>query len=85
MQVLIFIALLIIIVLLAPWMLGVFAGLLAVWGVIIIPIAIVGGLVLIIGLSWIDFSGNPKRQQKRLEKRIKKMTDAANKANARKE
>ena len=85
MQVLIFIALLIIIVLLAPWMLGVFAGLLAAWGVIVIPIAVVGGLALVIGLWWIDFSGDPNRQQRRLEKRIKKTTDAANKANARKE
>lgn len=85
MQVLILIALLVIIVLIAPWMFGVIAGLAAVWGAIVIPIAIIAGVALVVGLWWIDYNGNHFRQEKKLEKRIKKITDEANRANARKD
>lgn len=85
MQVLILIALLVIIVLIAPWMFGVIAGLAAVWGAIVIPIAIVAGVALVVGLWWIDYNGNYFRQEKKLEKRIKKITDEANRVNARKD
>lgn len=85
MQVLIFLALLVIIVLLAPWLLGVFAAIFAVWGVIVIPVAICSAVALAVGIWWINYNVNFDRQQKRLEKRIKKITDEANRANARKD
>ena len=85
MQVLIFLALLVLIVILAPWLLGVFAALFALWGVIVIPIAICSAVALVVGIWWIDYNGNFDRQQRRLDKRIKKITDAANRANSQKD
>ncbi|MBA6119358.1 MULTISPECIES: hypothetical protein [Pseudomonas] len=81
MQKLILLALVVIIVLLAPWTLGVFALGAAAWA----AIAIVSGVVLVACMAWINYSTDLGREQKRLEKRIQRMTAEANRANAKKD
>lgn len=81
MQKLILLALVVIIVLLAPWMLGVLALGAAAWAIV----AIVAGLVLAGCMIWLNYSTDLGREQKRLEKRIQRMTAEANRANAKKD
>jgi len=83
MQILIFLALLVIIVLLAPWMLGVLAAVFVAGGAAFAVVFVIGAVVLALGVAWITYFSNPARQQARLERRIKKITDAANRANSR--
>ncbi|MNJ63208.1 hypothetical protein [Pseudomonas sp. DG56-2] len=81
MQKLILLALIVIIVLLAPWTLGLFAAAFSVWALI----AIIAGACFVIGMLWLNYSSDPDREQKRLEKRIQRITQEANRANARKD
>lgn len=81
MQKLILLALVVIIVLLAPWTLGVLAIGGAAWAMF----AIVVGVVVVAFQLWLNYSTDLGRQQKRLEKRIQRMTAEANRANAKKD
>lgn len=81
MQKLIFAALLVIIVLLAPWTLGWLLAAFSVWAVVAVVVAVCGGLAML----WLNYSTDYDREQKRLEKRIKKITEEANRANARRD
>ena len=81
MQKLILLALVVIIVLIAPWTLG----LLAIGGVAWAIIAIVVGVGVVAFQLWLNYSTDLGREQKRLEKRIQRMTAEANRANAKKD
>ncbi|WJO30732.1 hypothetical protein [Pseudomonas monteilii] len=81
MQKLILLALVVIIVLIAPWTLGLLAIGGAAWAIF----AIVAGVVVIAFQLWLNYSTDLGRQQKRLEKRIQRMTAEANRANAKKD
>lgn len=77
-MILIFLGLLVIIVFLAPWLLSAFATLFALGATLILF-----GVVLACGvIAWKSFTSDLEWQQARMEKRIKKITDAANKANS---
>ncbi|WP_342622633.1 hypothetical protein [Pseudomonas alkylphenolica] len=81
MQKLIFAALLVIMVLLAPWTLGWLLAAFSVWAVVAVIVAVCGGAAML----WLHYSTDYEREQKRLEKRIKKITEEANRANARRD
>ena len=81
MQKLILLALVVIIVLIAPWTLGLLAIGGAAWAIF----AIFAGVVVIAFQLWLNYSTDLGRQQKRLEKRIQRMTEEANRANAKKD
>lgn len=81
MQKLILLALVVIIVLIAPWTLGLLAIGGAAWAIF----AIVVGVVVVAFQLWLNYSTDLGRQQKRLEKRIQRMTAEANRANAKKD
>lgn len=80
MLILIFLGLLVIIALLAPWLISAFAALFALVATLFLfGVFLTGGVI-----ACKSYSSNPCRQQARMEKRIKKITDAANKANSQK-
>lgn len=81
MQKLIFAALLVIIVLLAPWTLGWLLAAFSVWAVVAVVVAVCGGVAML----WFHYSTDYDREQKRLDRRIKKITEEANRANARRD
>ncbi|WP_455887054.1 hypothetical protein [Pseudomonas rustica] len=83
MQLLILIALLVIIVLIAPWMLGVIAALFVAGGVAFAIFCV--GAVLVLGAAAVVLRHmyDPVKQQARLERRAQKIADAANRANRR--
>lgn len=81
MQKLILLALVVIIVLIAPWTLGVLAIGGAAWAIFAIAV----GVVVIAFQLWLNYSTDLGREQKRLEKRIQRMTAEANRANAKKD
>lgn len=81
MQKLIFAALLVIIVLLAPWTLGWLLAAFSIWAVAAVVVAICAGLAMV----WLNYSTDLNREQKRLDRRIKKITDEANRVNARRD
>lgn len=80
MLILIFLALLVIIALLAPWLISAFAALFAVVATLFLfGAALTGGVI-----ACKSYARDIDRQQARMEKRVKKITDAANKANSQK-
>jgi Na+/pantothenate symporter len=83
MQLLILLALLVIIVLLAPWMLGVIATVFVAGGAAFVVFGVVTALVLGVATLLLRHVYDPVKQQKRHEKRVKRLTDAANRANKR--
>lgn len=83
MQVLILLALLVIIVLIAPWMLGVIAAVFVAGGAAFAVFCIGAALVLALAALVLHYLHDPAKQQARLEKRAQKIADAANRANSR--
>lgn len=83
MQLLILLALLVIIVLMAPWMLSVIAGVVVAGGAAFFVVCLGAALVLGIAVLVMRHRYDPVKQQQRLEKRAKKVADAANRVNRR--
>ncbi|MFG0924702.1 hypothetical protein ACF8SB_03180 [Pseudomonas sp. CJQ_8] len=81
MQLLILLALLVIIVLIAPWMIAIIAAVVVAGGAAFAIFGIAAALVLGATALWLRHAYDPVKQQERLEKRAKKLTDAANRAN----
>jgi len=85
MQLLILLALLVIIGLLAPWMLGLIAAVVVSGGAALVVLCVLVALLLGLATLLLRHVYDPEKQQKRYEKRVKKLTDAANRANKRPE
>lgn len=83
MQLLILLALLVIIVLLAPWVLGILATVFVAGGVAFAVFCVGAALLFGVVTLVLRHAYDPVKQQERLEKRAKKLTDAANRANRR--
>lgn len=83
MQLLILLALLVIIVLIAPWMLGVIATFVVAGGAAFFVFCLGAALALGIAALVLRYLGDPVKQQERLEKRARKVADGANRANRR--
>lgn len=85
MQLLILLVLLIIIVLIAPWMLGVIVTFVVAGGAAFFVFCLGAALVLGIAALVLRHLDDPVKNQERLEKRARKVADAANRANRRPE